>query len=195
MIGWMISGWVHHKSSARKVTHLKIIPALGPLHTRDWGHMSIALQALSLVKEPIQVHFTLRLRDQRSKWVQDGCKVYISSCMASSGSGFMVTWVIFKNHLLEVGLTQNWETMALRKLTTINILFLFLSCMRTPHEYKFIEIAFGWGPGQIYLHTTLEGLWPHYVILGVSWDNLWDTFFWALTISWSRLLSRVWSGP
>jgi hypothetical protein len=22
-----------------------------------------------------------------------------------------------------------------------------------------------------------------------------DTFFWALTISWSRLLARVWSGP
>jgi hypothetical protein len=30
----------------------------------------------------------------------------------------MVTWMSFKNHLLEVGLTQKRETMALRMLTT-----------------------------------------------------------------------------
>jgi hypothetical protein len=41
----------------------------------------------------------------------DGCKVYVDSYMASNGSCFMVTWIIFNNHLLEVGLTQNWETM------------------------------------------------------------------------------------
>ena len=39
----------------------------------------------------------------------------------------MVTWIIFKNHFLEVGLTQNWETMALQTLTTINLLF-FIMC-------------------------------------------------------------------
>jgi hypothetical protein len=37
----------------------------------------------------------------------------MDSDMASNGSRFMVTWTIFKNHLLEVGLTQNRETMAL----------------------------------------------------------------------------------
>ena len=44
----------------------------GPLRTPDWGPVTIALQALSLVEnvEPVQVHFTLRLRDQRSKWMQ-----------------------------------------------------------------------------------------------------------------------------
>ena len=36
--------------------------------------------------------------------MQDGCKVYMDSYMASNGSCFMVTWTIFKNHLLEVGL-------------------------------------------------------------------------------------------
>jgi hypothetical protein len=40
-------------------------------------------------------------------------KVYVDSYMASNGAGFMVTWIIFKNHLLEVGLTQNWEAMVL----------------------------------------------------------------------------------
>ena len=71
--------------------------------------MTIALQALSLVEkaEPVQVRFTLRLRDQQSMWMQDGCKVYMDSYMTSNGSCFMVTWIIFKNHLLKVGLTQN----------------------------------------------------------------------------------------
>ena len=39
--------------------------------------------------------------------MQDGCKVYMDSYMASIGSCSMVTWTIFKNHLLEIGLTQN----------------------------------------------------------------------------------------
>ena len=127
MIGWMMSGQVHQKSSARTVTHMSTILALGPLHTQDWGPVAIALQALSLVekKEPVQVHFTLRLRDQRSKWVQDGCKVYMESCMAANESCFMVTWVIFIIHLLEVGLTLNQETMVLRNLTTIDLLYFY----------------------------------------------------------------------
>ena len=33
----------------------------------------------------------------------------------------MVTWTIFKKHLLEVGLTQTRETMALRMLTAIDL--------------------------------------------------------------------------
>ena len=91
--------------------------------------MTITLQALSLVEkpEPVKVCFTLCLRDQRSIWMQDGCKVYIESYMATNGSRFIVTWTIFKNHLLEVRLTQNWETMALQTLTTID-LFYFIMC-------------------------------------------------------------------
>jgi hypothetical protein len=63
----------------------------------------------------------------------------MDSYMASNG--FMVTWSIFKNHLLEVGLTQNRETMAFRMLTTID-LFYFVMC-EDPHEQKFTEMAFG----------------------------------------------------
>ena len=41
---------------------------LGPLHTQDWEPVTITFQALSLVEkaEPVQVHFTLCLRDRRS---------------------------------------------------------------------------------------------------------------------------------
>ena len=44
--------------------------------------------------------------------------------------------------------------------------------MRIPHEYKFIEIAFGWEPSQMRLHTTLEGPWPPYMFLEVSMGQL-----------------------
>ena len=40
---------------------------------------------------------------------------------------FMVTQIVFKNHLLEVGLTQNQETMALWTLTTIDLVY-FIMC-------------------------------------------------------------------
>ena len=84
-------------------------------------------QAFSLVGKvvPVQVRFTLRLRDQRSMWMQDGCKVYMDSYMASNGSCFMVTLPIFKSHLLEVGPTQNRETMALHMLTTVDLICLY----------------------------------------------------------------------
>ena len=69
--------------------------------------------------------------------MQDGCKVY----MASNGSCFTVTWTIFKNHLSEVGLTQNRETMALQTLTSLDLLYFIM--FEDPHEWTFIEIACG----------------------------------------------------
>ena len=77
--------------------------------------MTITLQAFSLVEkaEPVQVWFTPRLRDQQSMRMQDGCKVYVDSYMASNGSCFMVTRTIFQNHFLEVGLTQTRHPLAL----------------------------------------------------------------------------------
>jgi hypothetical protein len=96
--------------------------------------VTITLQALSMVgkAEPVQVCFTLRLRDQRSMGMQDGCKVYMNSYMASNGPRVMVTWTVFKNHLLEVDLTQNRETMALQMFIVVG-LFHFIMC-EDPHE-------------------------------------------------------------
>ena len=62
--------------------------------------------------------------------------------MASIGSCFMVTRIIFKSHMWKVvGLTQNWETIALRMHTTVDS-FYFIKC-EDAHEEKIIEIAFG----------------------------------------------------
>ena len=60
-----------------------------------------------------------------------GCKVYMGSYMASNGSYFVVTWIIFINHLLEIGLPQNRETMELQNHTIVSLLC--LSSVGTPH--------------------------------------------------------------
>ena len=89
--------------------------------------MTSKLPALSLVEEAemVQVCFTPCLRDQRTNGVCE-CKVDVESTWIPTwhpnGSCFMVTWTILKNHLLEVGLTQNRETMALQMLVTVDLL-------------------------------------------------------------------------
>ena len=110
----------------------------------------------------------------------------VCECMTDVKSTWIPTWhrkdhvswslgLVSRNHVLEVGLTQNRETMALRTLTTIDILY-FIMC-EDLHESKFIDIAFGWGPNHIWLHTTLEIPWRHYMILKVCWNGLWTLSF------------------
>ena len=56
--------------------------------------MTTTLQTLSLVEkeEPVQVCFTQRLRDQRSMWMQDGCKVHMHFLHG-------IKWIMFHGHL------------------------------------------------------------------------------------------------
>ena len=60
--------------------------------------MNIALRAFSLVEKVnrVQVASHYVWGTNGSKWIQDGCKVYMGSYMASNGSCFMATWIIFK---------------------------------------------------------------------------------------------------
>jgi hypothetical protein len=83
--------------------------------------------------------------------MQDGWKVYKDSYMASNGPYFMVTWTIFKNHLLEVGLTQNQETMALQNLTTVDLLYYILGNFSSTVAYcpKY----------NIYIYSSSAVLW------------------------------------
>jgi hypothetical protein len=117
----------------------------------------------------------LRGMSQQSKWMQDGCKVYMDSYMASNGSCVMVTWIIFKNHLLEVGLTQKRKTMAFQTLTTVDLFGFY-------HVWgpAWLEIhcnSIWLGTGHIWLHTALEDPWPSYMILEVSCNGLWTLSF------------------
>jgi hypothetical protein len=102
------------------------------VYTQDWEPMTITHPTLSLVEKAgaVQVRFTLHFRDQQSVWMHDGSKVYMDSYMASNGSCFMVICIVFKHHLLEVDLTQDRETMAIRTLITVG-LFYFVMCEDT----------------------------------------------------------------
>ena len=61
-----------------------------------------------------------------------------------------------------------------------------------PIEQNFLEIVFSWGPSHMYFYTTLEGLWPQYMILEVSWDSLWTLLLGSHNF---MVMARVWSGP
>ena len=89
-----------------------------------------------------------------------------------------VSWslrIFSKNHLLEAGLTQNKETMALRTLTIVDLFYSMCEdhrMNRNSLKEHLVEGPITW------LHTTLEGPWPHYMILKVCWDDgLWTLSF------------------
>ena len=165
----------------------------GPLHTCDWEPTTITLQALSLVEkaELVQVCFTLSLSDQRSMWMQDGCKVYKDSFMASNGSCFVVTWTIFKKPPL--GGRPNTRSGDHGTMNAHNHWFIIFYRAWGPTWIDIHWNSIWFWPSYIWLHTTLEDPWPHYMIWRVLGQPL-DAFFWALTISWSWPLARMWNG-
>jgi hypothetical protein len=65
--------------------------------------------------------------------MQDGCKVYMDSYVASSGSCWSLG--VFQRPSLGGSLTQNQETMALQMFATVG-LFYFIMC-KDPHEIAF----------------------------------------------------------
>ena len=144
--------------------------------------------------EPVQVRFTtLRSRNQRSMWMQDGCKVYLVSHMVLNGSCFMVTWIVFKHHLLEAGLAQNRETMALWTLASVGLLYSIIC-----GDLAWIAIHWNIIWLMAWSHMDSHYTWGYVTTLhdfGGVWGRPLDTIFWALTSSWSRLLACVWSGP
>ena len=93
--------------------------------------------------------------------MQDGCRVYMDSHMASNASCFMVTWTTFKTHL---GGRPNTKP----------------KNHGTPNARNrwFILLFHVWGPTWMGIHwnkiwlrarsrITLECPWPHYMILEV----------------------------
>jgi hypothetical protein len=117
----LINGWT--KS-------LKPFEGLRPLHTRDMrAHDHYTSSTLIGGKRRSLSKFTSSYTwgtNGKCECKMDG-KVYMDSYVVLNGSCFMVTWIILKNHLLKVGLTQNQETMALWTLTTIDLVY-FVMC-------------------------------------------------------------------
>ena len=166
--------------------HYKVI-ALGSCVKWPWKHMTITLQALSSMEraEAVQVHFTLRLRDQRSMWMQDNCKVYMDSYMA-------IQWIMFHGHLDYsqkplLGGRPNTRPGNHGTPDAHNRWFILFY-----HVWGLTWIDIHWN--SIWLrarsHMTSHYTWGSVTTLhnfgGVLGGPL-ETFFWALTISWSRL--------
>ena len=128
---------------------------------------------------PVQVRFTLRWRDHRSMWMQDGCKVHMDSYVASNGSCLMVTWTLFQKSPL--GGTSNTKAGNHGALNAHSLWFILFYHVWGLTWIESTEIAFGWGPGHIWLCTTLEDLWPHHMILKVSWDGPWTLLSFGLS--------------
>ena len=150
--------------------------------------MTSTLQALSLVEkvEPVQVRFTLHLRDQWSMWMQDGCIVYMGFFLHG------IKWImfhphltIFNDHLLEIGLTLNMRPCHSTH-SQLLLCYIFIMC----EDSGWIEMHWNsiWLRAQS--HRTAHYTWGSVTTLhdfGMAFGH----FFWALTISWSRLGSCV----
>ena len=110
--------------------------------------------------ELVQIHFTLRLRDQHR------CKVYMDSYMALDGSCFDGHLNYFQKPTL--GGRSNTKLGDHGTLNAHNRWFILSYHVWGP---SWIDIHWnsGWGPSHIRLQTTLEDPWPHYVNLEVSW--------------------------
>ena len=124
-----------------------------------------------------------------------GCKVYMDSYMTSYGSCFMVTWTILKNHLLEVGLTQNHWQNALWMLTTIGSLYFIMvwgpAWMKNP-----VEIAFGWRVrSHMTSHDTRGSVTTPYDFGGVLGRPLGshDFMITALGLCVKQCLKSIWT--
>ena len=158
--------------------------------------MTITLQALSLIEkaEPVQVHFTLIcLKDQQSIWMQDECKVYMDFYMASIGTCFMVTWIVFEKPPL-----GGRPSTKLRDHGIPNA-----------HNRWVILLYHVWGPAWMKIHWN--SIWLRarsHMVSHYTWGSVTilhdfggvlarpsNTFFWALTTSRSRLLACVWRDP
>ena len=164
---------------------------LGPLHTWDWEPMTITLQPLSLVEkeELIQICFTLCSRDQRTLWMQGGCNVHMDSYMALL-HGYLD---YFQNPPL--GGRPNTKSGDHGTPNTHNRCFILFYHVRGP---TWIDIRWN----NIWLRARSH-MTSHYTRgsvtalhdFGGEFGRPLNTFFWALTISRSQLLARVWSGP
>ncbi len=97
-----------------------------------------------------------KLEGPHSVWMQDGCKVYMASYMASNGSCFLLTWTILKKTPL--GGRPNTK---LGDHGTLNA-----------HNHWFILFYHVWGPAWIEIHWN--SIWLR-VRLHMTSDYTWGT--------------------
>ena len=110
------------------------------------------LRSKSLIGGKCQVQLIslyTRVEGLRDQWSLYGWKTFMWFYMACNGWWCIVYQILHQAHLKEVAVTQNWEIMTLKCLTTMRTY-----CLEGPHEQDGNEIAFGWkaGPYVFTLH-------------------------------------------
>ena len=130
-----------------------------------------------------------------SMWMRDGCKK----------STWIPTWHRMDCVSCSLGLFSKTTLRRCRPTTSPRkpwhsersqpLVYSILSCMRTCVNRNSLKWHLVEGPVtyDFTLHSRARD--QHYMIVEVCLGRPSDTFFWDLTISWSRLLARVWSGP
>ena len=126
-------------------------------------------------------------------WMHDGCKVYMVSYMALNGSRFMVTWIIFKKPPL--GGRSNTIPGDHDTPNAHNRWFILYYHAWVPTWIETQRYSI-WSKARSHMasHSTWGSVTTLHVFGGVLGPPL-DTFYWALTVSWSWLSARVWSDP
>ena len=123
-------------------------------------------------------------------WMQDGCKVYMDSFRHGIiGACFTITWTFCKNHFSKVSPTQKPGDNGIPNAHNRGLVLYY-------HVWGPVWIGIHWN--SIWLrarsHMTSHYTWRLVTTLhgfGGALGRPLDTFFWALTIPWSRLLARV----
>ena len=151
---------------------------LGPLHTRGWEPMTINTSSILIGGEGgaglSSLHTTL-----------EGPTEYVNARWMWSIRGFLhgIKCIMFHGHFdyfqkAPHGSRPNTRPGDHGTPNPYNRWFILFYHVWGPTWMKIHwNITFGGGPNHIWLHTTLEGPCPHYMILEVSWDGLWTLSF------------------
>ena len=151
------------------------------------------------------------LRSKRSRWWRRRSRSKFTSLYAWGTNGVSVNarwmrslrgflhgikWIVFDDHLdyiekppLEGRCNTKPGDHSTSK--SHNRWFLLISHVWGPVWIQSIEIAIGWGPRHIRLHAPLKAPWPTLHDVGGVVRRPLVSLFWALTISWSRLVCKV----
>jgi hypothetical protein len=76
-----------------------------------------------------------------------------------------------------------------------SLVYFILSCVRTRLHKNSLKSIWLRARSRMASYYTQGFLTTQHDFGGVLGQGPLDTFFWALTMSWSRLLAHVWSGP
>ena len=161
-----------------------------PLHTGDRLREGISSNLIGGKVEPVHVRFTPCVRDQHSRWMQDGIPTWRQMDHVSWS-----LWLFLKTTSWEVGLTQNhWETTMSLRINKTTSFFNYIMCKDPAWSEIHWKLAFGREPGHIWLHTTLEGSWSTLHDFGGVLERPFDTSFGPSPFH-GHISSLMWSGP